>query len=439
MAGGEGTRLRPMTANQPKPLLPVANRPIMEHVLRLLRRHGFSETVVTVQFLASMVRNYFGDGEDFDMSLQYATEEMPLGTAGSGKNAEDALRDEPFLVISGDALTDMDLSDLIAFHKDNNALVTVALARVPDPLEFGIVIVDDDGKIQRFLEKPTWGQVFSDTVNTGIYVMEPEVLAEVPAGQVVDWSADIFPKLLENGAPLYGWIADGYWEDVGSHESYLKAQADVLSGRVNVEIDGFEVSPGVWVAEGAEVDPEAVLKGPLCIGDYAKIEAGAQLREFTVVGSNVIVKEGAFLHRAIVHNNVYVGRGPQLRGCVIGKNTDVMSQSRVEEGAVIGDECVIEPDSYVSAGVKVYPFKTIEAGAVVNTSVIWESRGQRTLFGPRGVSGLVNVEITPELCVRLASAYETTLKKGAALTTAPPVSPASRARKRSVHAALNAT
>ncbi len=194
MAGGEGTRLRPMTANQPKPMLPVVNRPIMEHVLRLLRRHGLTETVVTVQFLASMVRNYFGDGEDFGMSLQYATEETPLGTAGSVKNAEDALRDEPFLVISGDALTDIDLSDLIAFHKDNNALVTVALARVPDPLEFGIVIVDDDGKIQRFLEKPTWGQVFSDTVNTGIYVMEPEVLDHVPAGQVVDWSGRRVPQ-----------------------------------------------------------------------------------------------------------------------------------------------------------------------------------------------------------------------------------------------------
>jgi len=439
MAGGEGTRLRPMTANQPKPMLPVVNRPIMEHVLRLLRKHGLTETVVTVQFLASMVRNYFGDGEDFGMNLQYATEETPLGTAGSVKNAEDALRDEPFLVISGDALTDIDLSDLIRYHKDNNALVTVALARVPDPLEFGIVIVDDDGRIQRFLEKPTWGQVFSDTVNTGIYVMQPEVLAKVPAGEVVDWSADVFPELLKAGAPLYGWIADGYWEDVGSHESYLKAQADALSGKVDVEIEGFEVSPGVWIAEGAEVDPEAILHGPLCIGDYAKIEAGAQLREFTVVGNNVIVKEGAFLHRAVVHNNVYVGRGVTLRGCVVGKNTDVMGLSRIEEGAVVGDECVIEPDAYLSAGVKVYPFKTIEAGAVVNTSVIWESRGQRTLFGTRGVSGLVNVEITPELCVRLASAYATTLKKGAVVTTSRDSSRAARALKRAVHGALNAS
>jgi mannose-1-phosphate guanylyltransferase/phosphomannomutase len=439
MAGGEGTRLRPMTANQPKPLLPVVNRPIMEHVLRLLRRHGFSETVVTVQFLASMVRNYFGDGEDFGMSLQYATEEMPLGTAGSVKNAEDALRDGPFLVMSGDALTDIDLSDLVRFHKDNGALVTVGLTRVPDPLEFGIVIADDDGRIQRFLEKPTWGQVFSDTINTGIYVMEPEVLKEVAPGEVVDWSGEVFPRLLERGAPLFGCVADGYWEDVGTHESYLKAQADVLSGRVAAEIDGFEVSPGIWVAEGAEVDPEAILTGPLCIGDYAKIEAGAQLREFTVVGSNVVVKEGAFLHRAVVHNNVYIGIGVTLRGCVIGKNTDVMASARVEEAAVVGDECVIEPEAYISAGVKVYPFKTIEAGAVVNASVIWESRGQRTLFGPRGVSGLVNVEITPELCVRLASAYATTLRKGAVVTTSRDVSRAARALKRAVHGALNAS
>ena len=439
MAGGEGTRLRPMTANQPKPMLPVANRPIMEHVLRLLKRHGFDETIVTVQFLAALVRNYFGDGDEFGMSLQYATEEMPLGTAGSVRNAEDALHDEPFLVISGDALTDMDLTAMVNFHKEKGALVTVGLARMPDPLEFGIVITQEDGRIQRFLEKPTWGQVFSDTVNTGVYVMEPEALTEVPPGEMVDWSGDVFPKLLKRGAPLFGYISDGYWEDVGTHESYLKAQADVLDRRVQTDIAGFEVSPGVWVAEGAEVDPDAVLTGPLCIGDYAKIEAGAELREYTVIGSNVVVKEGAFIHRAVVHNNVYVGQGVNLRGCVIGKNTDVMRLARIEEGAIVGDECVIEPEAYLSAKVKIYPFKTIEAGAVVNTSVIWESRGQRTLFGPRGVSGLINVEVTPELAVRLASAYATTLRKGSTVTTSRDASRAARTLKRVVQGALNAS
>jgi mannose-1-phosphate guanylyltransferase/phosphomannomutase len=249
----------------------------------------------------------------------------------------------------------------------------------------------------------------------------------------------VFPRLLDRGAPIFGYVADAYWEDVGNYESYLKAQADVLTGKVEVDIEGFEVSPRVWVAEGAEVDPDATLSGPLCVGDYAKVEAGAQLREYTVVGSNVVVKEGAFLHRAVVHNNVYVGTGATLRGCVIGKNTDVMASARIEESAVIGDECVIEPEAYVSAGVKVYPFKTIEAGAVVNASVIWESRGQRTLFGPRGVSGLINVEITPELCVRLASAYASTLRKGSVVTTSRDASRAARALKRAVHGALNAS
>jgi mannose-1-phosphate guanylyltransferase/phosphomannomutase len=439
MAGGEGTRLRPMTANQPKPLLPVVNRPIMEHVLRLLKRHGFDETVVTVQFLASMVRTYFGDGDELGMHLSYATEETPLGTAGSVKNAEDALKDDAFLVISGDALTDIDLGAVVAAHRDTGALVTVCLKRVPDPLEFGIVITDENQRIERFLEKPTWGQVFSDTVNTGIYVMEPEVFAHVGSGEVVDWSGDVFPALVEAGAPVYGYVADGYWEDVGTHESYLRVQADVLNRQVDVEVPGFEMSPGVWVGEGADVDPDAILKGPLCIGDYAKVEIGAELREFTVLGDNVVVKGGAFLHRAVVHDNAFIGAHANLRGCVIGKSTDVMRAARVEEGAVVGDECVIEEEAFLSHDVKVYPFKTIEAGAVVNTSVIWESRGSSSLFGPRGVSGMVNVEITPEYVVRLASAYATTLKKGSIVTTSRDASRAARAFKRAVIAALTSS
>ncbi len=438
MAGGEGTRLRPMTANQPKPLLPVVNRPIMEHVLRLLRRHGVTETVVTVHFLASLVRQYFGDGAELGMSLAYATEEVPLGTAGSVKNAEAALRGEPFIVVSGDALTDADLSSLIDFHRAQGAMVTVALKRVPDPLDFGIVIADERSRIQRFLEKPTWGQVFSDTVNTGIYVMEPEVLDFVPRGQPVDWAADVFPRLLEQDARLCGWLLDGYWEDVGTQDSYLRAQADVLNRAVEVDIDGFEVSPGVWLGEGADVDPDAVLTGPLYIGRNCVVEAGAQLREFTVLGDNVVVKRDAFLHRAVVHDNCFIGPQARLRGCVLGDNTAVLRAVNIEEGAVIGDGCLIEEEAYLNAGVKVYPAKNIEAGAHITDSVIWESRGSRAVFGRRGVSGLVNVEITPEYVVRLASAYATTLSKGSVVTTARDASRAARAFKRAVIGALTA-
>ncbi len=439
MAGGEGTRLRPLTSNQPKPLVPVVNRPIMEHVLRLLRRHGFDETVVTVQFLASLVRSYFGDGEELGMHLTYATEQTPLGTAGSVKNAESALRDDSFLVISGDALTDIDLGAVVAAHRDRGALVTVCLSRVPDPLEFGIVVTAEDGRVERFVEKPTWGQVVTDTVNTGIYVMEPEVFDHVTVGASVDWSTEVFPDLVKAGAPIFGYVADGYWADVGTHEKYLSVHAAVLNRQVDVDTPGFELAPGVWVGEGAEVHEDAELVGPLCLGRYAQVQAGAHLLPYSVLGDNVIVKGGAHLERAIVHENAFVGTQATLRGCVIGKGTDVMRAARIEEGAVVGDGCVIEEEAFLAAGVKVFPAKTIEAGAVVRTSVIWEARGSSSLFGPRGVSGLVNVEITPELVVKLASAYATTLPKGSAVTTSRDASRAGRAFKRAVIAALTSS
>jgi mannose-1-phosphate guanylyltransferase / phosphomannomutase len=439
MAGGEGTRLRPMTTSMPKPLLPVVNRPIMEHVLRLLKRHQLTETVVTVHFLGSMVRSYFGDGEDLGMDLTYATEEKPLGTAGSVKNAAAALSDDTFVVISGDALTDIDLTALVDHHRRSGALATVCLTRVPDPLEFGITILDDGGRIERFLEKPTWGQVFSDTINTGIYVMEPEMLSHVGTAENVDWSSEVFPRLLKAGAPLYGYVADGYWEDVGTHRSYLKANYDVLDGQIAIDIDGFEVSKGVWVGEGADVDPDATLKGPLYVGAYAKVEGGAELRDHTVVGDNVVIRSGAFLHRAVVHDNAYVGAHSNLRGCVVGKNTDVMRGARIDDSAVVGDDCVIEEEAVLHPDIKVYPSKTIEAGAVVNQSVIWESQGRQALFGPRGVSGIVNVEITPELVVRLASAYATTLRKGATVLTARDTSRSARALKRAATAAFTSS
>src|SRR5579884_1996254 len=208
MAGGEGTRLRPLTSNQPKPMMPIANRPMMEHVVELLKRHGFEEIVVTVAFQANAIRTYFGNGSEFGVHMVYATEETPLGTAGSVRNAMDEL-DEPFLVISGDVLTDIDLGSIVKFHQDRNAMATIGLKSMENPLEFGIVITREDGSIERFLEKPTWGQVFSDTINTGIYVLEPEVFEHIPAGRPVDFSGEVFPALLEAGVPMAGWVGEG--------------------------------------------------------------------------------------------------------------------------------------------------------------------------------------------------------------------------------------
>ncbi|HXQ56449.1 MAG TPA: sugar phosphate nucleotidyltransferase [Actinomycetes bacterium] len=438
MAGGEGTRLRPLTANQPKPMLPVGNRPIMEHIVRHIRDHGFKDIVVTVQFLASQVRNYFGDGSDMGVDLAYATEPTPLGTAGSVRNAAEMLG-ETFVVISGDALTDIDLDEVVSFHRRRGALATVVLKRMPNPLEFGIVITRDDGRIERFLEKPHWGQVFSDTINSGIYVLEPEVFEHIPEGQPADFAGDVFPKLLGQGAPLFGFVADGYWEDVGSLEAYQRAHQDILDGKVKVDVRGFQVRPGIWLGEGAELDPDAALTAPVLIGDFTKVEAGARLREYTVVGSGVIVKRDAFLHRAIVHDNAYIGPGTSLRGCVVGRSADVKQGGRVEDGVVVGDNADIGHGAILQPNVKVYPYKTVEPGAIVTKSIIWEGRGARGLFGEDGVTGIGNVDLTPEMVLRVATAFGSTLKKGSRVTLGRDASRVSRALKRAIIAGLNST
>jgi mannose-1-phosphate guanylyltransferase/phosphomannomutase len=436
MAGGEGTRLRPLTSNQPKPMLPLVNRPMMEHIVGLLREHGFEDIVVTVAFRADAIRTYFGDGSEYGVRMVYAAEESPLGTAGSVRNAMEELG-ERFIVISGDVLTDVDLSAVVAFHEEKGALATIALKAMEDPLEFGIVITRGDGSIERFLEKPTWGEVFSDTVNTGIYVLEPEIFEHIPGGRPVDFSSEVFPALLEAGKPLFGFVADGYWEDVGTLEAYLKAHQDILDEKVHVDVPGFQLRHALWLGEGAEVDPSARIDGPAVIGDYSRIGSDAHLAEYTVLGSNVRVRADAYLERSVVHDNAYLGAGVRVRGTVLGRSTDLRGGARCEEGVVLGDECFVGEHAVINPGVKVYPQKVVEAGAIINSSIVWESRGARHVFGRLGVAGLANVDISPELAVRVAMAYATTLKRGSTVTTSRDSSRAARVLKRALMVGLN--
>ncbi len=438
MAGGQGTRLRPLTSNKPKPMLPVVNRPMMEHIVELLSGKGFRELVVTLQFLPTLITNYFGDGSEWGVQMTYVIEDTPLGTAGSVKNCQRFL-DDTFLVISGDALTDIDLEGLVRFHREKKAMATLALIRVENPLEFGIVVTDQEGRIERFLEKPNWGQVFSDTVNTGIYVLDPSILEHVPEGSPFDFSKDLFPLLLEKGYPLYGYVANGYWCDIGNFEQYVRAHKDILEGRTGIKPPGFRVSEDVWVGEGAEVEEGAVIRGPVVIGRNCKIEKGSVIREYTVLGDNVVVKKDSFIHRAIVYENAYVGPSSHLRGCVVGKNCDLKGNVRLEEGVVVGDECLIGENVLVNHDVKIYPFKVVENGATVNTSIIWESKGLRTLFGKRAISGIMNVDITPEQALRIAMAYGSTLPMGSTVITSRDASRAARTIKRAIITGLNST
>jgi len=437
MAGGEGTRLRPLTSNQPKPMLPMANRPMMEHVVLLLRQHGFTEIVVTVAFMANAIRSYFGDGSELGVRMVYATEETPLGTAGSVLNARDEL-DERFLVISGDVLTDVDLGAVVAFHEEKAAFATLALHSVPDPLEFGIVITREDGSIERFLEKPTWGQVFSDTINTGIYVLEPEIFDFIAPEGASDFSGDVFPAALLAGKPIYGYVAGGYWEDVGTTAAYLKAHNDILDRKVRVEVDGFALRPGVWLGKGSTLDPSAVVEGPALIGDNCSVGAGAIIGQYTTLGDNVRITDAAEVRHSMIGDNCYLGAGARVEGAAVGRACDLRQGARLEPGSVLGENCLIGAGAEVRAGVKVYPFKTVEAGALVNSSIVWESKGSRTIFGREGVRGIANVDINPELAVRLSMAWVSTLGRGASITASRDTSRTARMLKRAIMVGCNA-
>src|SRR6266705_1194880 len=403
MAGGEGSRLRPLTSRQPKPLVPVVGRPIMEHILLHLRRHQLRDVVATVQYMGASIRNYFGDGSEQGVALTYSVEDSPLGTAGSVMLARQQLG-ETFVVISGDSLTDIDLAAAARFHRERKALATIVLKPVPNPLEYGVVVVDEGGAVQRFIEKPSWGEVISDLANTGIYILDPAVFDFFRPGEVTDWSGDVFPKLLKEGEHVFGWIADGYWEDVGSHAAYVKANFDCLEGKVKVQLPGDRVGDSTWIHPDAEVFDGARIDGPALIGAGAKVRAGAWINGPAVVGAYTTVDSGVKISNSIVWDHSYIGLNSRLRGSVVCRSVTVKNGCLLEEGTVIGSDVTIGASSTVNANVRIWPNKEVEPGAVVHESIIWAGSWKRGLFSSYGLSGLFNVEFTPEFASRLGAA-----------------------------------
>jgi len=438
MAGGEGTRLRPLTSNQPKPMVPIVGKPCMEHILELLKSHGFEDVVVTLAFLPQAIRGYFGDGESLGLRIEYSVEEAPLGTAGSVRLASSRL-DEPFLVISGDALCDVDLTRLVAFHRERGAAVTIGLKSVDNPLEFGIVVTDDDGKVERFLEKPSWGQVFSDTINTGIYVLEPEVLKHVPTDRPYDFSKELFPLLLEMGRPIYGLALDGYWQDIGNLDQYRQANFDALDEAVLITIPGIRLRGNVWLGEGVDVDAIEGVEGPAFVGNYCRIEPGAAVGPYSVLSANVTLREHARTVRSVIDASTHIGRSALVEGAILGRGCDVREHVHIHEGVAIGDQVTLGAQSVVMPEVRIYPYKEIDSGAHIVESVIWESRASSRLFERDSVSGLVNVDLTPEVAGRLAAALGTALKPGARVVASRESAAACRMLKRAMVAGLTST
>src|SRR5919199_3000715 len=439
MAGGQGTRLRPLTSNQPKPMIRIVNIPCMEHIVNLLKGHSFTEIVVTLQFMPEEIPDYFGDGSDWGVSIGYSIEDAPAGTAGSGKLGEEQLEGERVLVISGDAPTDCDLTRLLEFPEERDAEATMVLKSVENPLDFGIVIIEEDGRISRFLEKPAWGQVFSDTVNTGIYVLEASVLEEIPSEGEYDFAKELFPKLLEAERPLYGYITEGYWEDIGTLEQYMRAQRDVLDGKVRgVRPPGTRLRENVYVGRRAQVDDEG-LEGPVVIGENVRVDEGAKISPYCVIGDNTVIAAGATIERSVIADGTYIGEGAELIDTLVGRSSYIQARARLLERSSLGDDVIVGEGATVSPDVKIYPHKTVESGANVTQSLIYETMGLRTIFEGGAVSGKFNVDLTPEFVVRLASSFGTELDAGVIVTLGRDSSRSAQVAKRAMTAALLGT
>src|ERR687883_288955 len=443
MAGGQGTRLRPLTSDQPKPMIPIVNLPCMEHIVRLLERHGFTDIAVTLQFMPDEIRDYFGDGSEWGVNIRYSIEDTPAGTAGSVKMAEQqlGLEGERLLIISGDALTDADLSTLVEFHEDKGSEATMVLKSVENPLDFGIVITEEDGRISRFLEKPAWGQVFSDTVNTGIYLLEPSVMDEIPDPEEgeYDFSKELFPSLLDEGRPLYGYVTDDYWEDIGTLEQFAGAQRDVLDGRVDgVRPPGTRLRENIYVGRRAQVDDDE-LEGPVVIGENVRVDEGARISPYSVIADNVVVAAGATVERSVIAEGTYVGEGAELVDTLVGRSSYIQARARLLERSALGDDVIVGEGATVAPDVKIYPHKTVESGANVTQSLIYETMGLRTIFKGGVVSGKFNVDLTPEFMVRLASSFGTELDPGVVVTLGRDASRSARVAKRAMTSALLGT
>ncbi len=407
LGGGMGTRMHPLTCDIPKPMLPFANRPIMAHMVELLAKNGITEIVAILYHQPEAIIKYFGDGSAFGVKMNYVVAQKDLGTAGAVKYAEQMF-DETFLVASADVVCDFNLRDVIDFHRNKKALVTVTLSRVDNPLPYGIVITNGDGRIKHFLEKPSWGEVITDTINTGIYVVSPTALRSIPEGKEFDFSKDLFPKLLSEREALYGYTAEGYWNDIGGLSEYGMSHKDIVRGKLKLDT--------ARIGSNTQVSPSAKLIGLVMLGDGTVIGDDAVI-ENSVIGKNCEIARGSRIVETILWDNVRIEKDSSVKRAVIASNSVIGERALLEEGSVVASNCTFGPDTHVKPYVKIWPGKKIEEGSTVSTSIVWRERWTKKIFGAYGVTGVCNVEITPEFAATLGAAYGYMLGKGSYITT----------------------
>ncbi len=432
MAGGFGTRIQPLTHSCPKPMLPIVNRPMMEHTMMTLKDLGITEFIVLLYFKPEIIKEYFKDGSDFGIKITYVTPDDDYGTAGAVKLAQDIIGDDNFIIISGDLVTDFDFQKLFDFHASQKSKLSIGLTSVENPLQFGVVIANDDFVIEKFLEKPSWGEVFSDTINTGIYIIEPEILDFIPKSENFDFAKDLFPTLMKNDIKLMGYALEGYWRDVGNPESYREVYDDILNKRVKFKIPGIkkEYPDGtLYCNSTCTLDKSVEIIGTVVLGDSITIGKNTKLNN-TVIGNNVTIGSNSNIRNSVLWSDIKVGKNAKFDGCVIcydniiGKNVTAKAGLILAQGCEVGELSVFEQD------VTIWPNKKIEPASIVSHSLVLGNKYKNTIFERGSVSGKSNVELSCEMATKLAEAFASQLPIGSSVAVGRDEDKSSRMLKR---------
>lgn len=432
MAGGFGTRIQPLTHAVPKPMLPVVNRPMIEIIVARLKAAGIDEIIILLYFMPEVIQGYFKDGSDFGVKITYVLPDDDYGTAGALKCAEPYVEGDDVLVISGDLVCDFDLGKIIRFHRLKHSRLTITLTSVENPLQFGVVIADEEGRIKRFLEKPSWGEVFSDQINTGIYVLGNEIFGEIPEDTNYDFSKDLFPALMSKGEVLWGCQMEGYWRDVGNPDSYRRVHKEIFEGKTKFDYTGevIEAKNGcLYHAKGVKIPGDLKIKGIVAVGEGATIGKGCELQN-CVIGEGCVIGDRCRIDSSVIWKNVIVGERSNLVNAVIADECVLGEKVNIVQGAMIAQACRIGKNVAFEKDVMVWPGKTIEDGAIVSSNVIWMDKYKATLFKQNSVVGRSNVELSCDIATKLAEAFGSILPVGCTIYTSRDYHKGSRMLKR---------
>jgi len=433
MAGGFGTRLRPLTINAPKPMVPVGNLPIMEHVVSLLTKHGITDITSLLYFQADDIKKHFKDGSTFGVKMNYVKPDEDFGTAGAVRFAMEN-SNEPIIVISGDLITDLDLTEAIRWHREKKSEATILLTHIEDPLPYGIVITDPEGRIVRFLEKPSWGEAFSDTINTGIYLLEPSATKLIPFKKNFDFSQNLYPLMLSKKMRLYGKIMPGYWKDIGNVNEYLKVHYDLFANDLELDLKTEEstVNEGrVFKGANVQLEEGVELSGTIILGNDVSIGANTRLHN-CAIGHRSRINRNCEIKNSIIWNDNFIGSETVMDNIIICNRSQIGQNVKMLDNVIVSDECTIGDSATVRANCKIWPNKTVDEGAIVSTSIVWGEKWNRELFTDSKITGLAQTEISPDMAVRLGAALGATLGMGAEIVTSRDASDISRLLRRAL-------